>query len=97
MSSESHAGASKVFVSSHALILHKLSKLRGVETGPKKFRELIRELAMLLAYEATIDLDLVPMPVTTPMGETEGHALSQKVAWSRSCARGWGWSKGSGR
>lgn len=68
-----------VFVSNHALILHKLSKLRSVETGPKKFRELIRELSMLLAYEATIDLDLVPLQVTTPMGETEGRVLSQKV------------------
>jgi uracil phosphoribosyltransferase len=68
-----------VFVSNHALILHKLSKLRSVETGPKKFRELIRELSMLLAYEATVDLDLVPLQVTTPMGETEGRILSQKV------------------
>ena len=69
----------KVYVSNHALILHKLSKLRSVDTGPKKFRELIRELSMLLAYEATIDLDLVPLPVTTPMGQTEGRVLSQKV------------------
>jgi uracil phosphoribosyltransferase len=73
------AGDPNLFVSNHALILHKLSKLRSVETGPKKFRELIRELSMLLAYEATVDLDLVPLPVTTPMGETEGHALAQKV------------------
>ena len=79
MSSESRTNDSNVFVSNHALILHKLSKLRSVDTGPKKFCELIRELAMLLAYEATIDLDLVPLAVTTPMGETEGHVLSQKV------------------
>jgi uracil phosphoribosyltransferase len=79
MAGEFFADALNVFVSSHALILHKLSKLRSVDTGPKKFRELIRELAMLLAYEATIDLDLVPLAVTTPMGETEGHVLSQKV------------------
>jgi uracil phosphoribosyltransferase len=73
------AGAPNVFVSNHALILHKLTKLRSVETGPKKFRELIRELAMLLAYEATVDLDLEPLPVTTPMAETEGKVLAQKV------------------
>ena len=79
MAPESQANDSNVFVSNHALILHKLSKLRSVDTGPKKFRELIRELAMLLAYEATIDLDLLPLPVTTPMGETDGCALAQKV------------------
>ena len=73
------AGEPNLFVSNHALILHKLTKLRSVDTGPKKFRELIRELSMLLAYEATIDLELVPMPVTTPMGQAEGRALAQKV------------------
>ena len=35
MASDSNAGDSNVFVSNHALILHKLSKLRSVETGPK--------------------------------------------------------------
>jgi uracil phosphoribosyltransferase len=68
-----------VFVSNHALILHKLTKLRDVNTGPKKFRELIRELSILLAYEATQDLDLVPRQVTTPMGEANGYMLAQKV------------------
>jgi uracil phosphoribosyltransferase len=75
----SESSGSNVFVSNHALILHKLSKLRSVETGPKKFRELIRELSMLLAYEATADLELRPLPITTPMGETVGHALAQKA------------------
>jgi uracil phosphoribosyltransferase len=68
-----------VYVSNHALILHKLTKLRDVNTGPKKFRELIRELSMLLAYEATQDLELSPKRVTTPMGEAEGYELAQKV------------------
>jgi uracil phosphoribosyltransferase len=68
-----------VFVSNHALILHKLTKLRDVNTGPKKFRELIRELSILLAYEATQDLDLAPRQVTTPMGEANGYMLAQKV------------------
>lgn len=68
-----------VFVSNHALILHKLTKLRDVDTGPKKFRELIRELSMLLAYEATQDLVLEPRQVTTPMGEAKGYMLAQTV------------------
>jgi uracil phosphoribosyltransferase len=68
-----------VVVSDHALIRHKLTKLRDVDTGPKKFRELIRELAILLAYEATADLSLRPRQVTTPMGEAQGYVLSDKV------------------
>ena len=47
---------SNIYVSSHPLIAHKLTKLRDVNTEPKKFRELVRELAGLLAYEATSEL-----------------------------------------
>jgi len=68
-----------VFVSNHALILHKLTKLRDVDTEPKKFRELIRELSILLAYEATQDLALSPTTVTTPMGVAKGHRLQEKI------------------
>ena len=49
-----------VFVSPHPLVAHKLTLLRDVETNPKKFRELVRELAGLLAYEATMDLSIDP-------------------------------------
>ena len=58
-----------VFVSGHPLIQHKLSILRDKRTEPKKFRELIREIAILLAYEATADLGLKPKDVETPMGD----------------------------
>jgi uracil phosphoribosyltransferase len=68
-----------VYVSNHALVLHKLTKLRDVSTKPKKFRELIRELSMLLAYEATQDLSLSSTRVTTPMGEAEGYELTDKI------------------
>lgn len=68
-----------VFVSNHALIRHKLTKLRDVDTGPKKFRELIRELSILLAYEATQDLSLSPRQVMTPMGQADGYVLTEKV------------------
>jgi uracil phosphoribosyltransferase len=68
-----------VFVSNHALILHKLTILRDVSTEPKKFRELIRELAILLAYEATRDLALNARSVTTPMGAADGHELAEKI------------------
>ncbi len=45
-----------VFESTHPLVKHKLTLLRSKSTEPKKFRELVRELAMLLCYEATTDL-----------------------------------------
>ncbi|MFH1926771.1 MAG: uracil phosphoribosyltransferase [Chloroflexota bacterium] len=68
-----------IYQSNHPLIKHKLSLLRSVETGPKKFRELIREIAILLAYEATADLSLKEILVTTPMTEASGHQLTEKV------------------
>lgn len=68
-----------VFVSDHALILHKLTILRDVNTEPKKFRELVRELSILLAYEATRDLALGYKRVTTPMGDADGHVLTEKI------------------
>jgi uracil phosphoribosyltransferase len=67
------------FPSQHPLVRHKLTLLRNVETGPKKFRELIRELAILLAYEATADLHLEPQEVTSPMGQVAGWKLKEKI------------------
>jgi uracil phosphoribosyltransferase len=68
-----------LFVSDHPLVKHKIALLRDVETHPKKFRELVRELSMLLGYEATRDLTLVTEPVTTPMGSAEGQRLRTKI------------------
>jgi len=69
----------KVNISNHPLIRHKVTLLRSIETEPKKFRELIREVAILLAYEATADLRVESIPVQTPMAETLGHELMDKV------------------
>jgi uracil phosphoribosyltransferase len=68
-----------VFPSPHPLVKHKLTLLRDMKTEPKKFRELIRELAMLIAYEATADLALVDKDVITPMGHTQGAQLADKI------------------
>jgi uracil phosphoribosyltransferase len=51
---------SNVYESRHPLVAHKLSRLRDKSTEPKKFRELVREIAALLAYEATADLMTTP-------------------------------------
>nr|MBC7244931.1 uracil phosphoribosyltransferase [Chloroflexota bacterium] len=69
----------KVYVSNHPLIQHKVTLLRNVETEPKKFRELIREVAILLAYEATADLGLKEITVQTPLARTTGYELTDKI------------------
>ncbi|HYF63227.1 MAG TPA: uracil phosphoribosyltransferase, partial [Herpetosiphonaceae bacterium] len=56
-----------VHVSSHPLIHHKLTLLRRIESEPKKFRELVREITQFLLYEATADLPLAPRPIETPL------------------------------
>jgi uracil phosphoribosyltransferase len=68
-----------VFPSTHPLVKHKLTLLRDTGTGPKKFRELVRELAILLAYEATADLALIDTDVRTPMGQARGAELADKI------------------
>ncbi len=68
-----------VFPSPHPLVAHKLARLRNVETEPKKFRELVRELAALMAYEVTADLAVRPMQVKTPMGIANGQDLQEKI------------------
>ncbi|WP_374688064.1 uracil phosphoribosyltransferase [Promineifilum sp.] len=68
-----------VFESQHPLVKHKLTMLRDTSTKPKKFRELIRELSMLLCYEATADLSTAPLEVETPMGRAMGSELVDKI------------------
>jgi uracil phosphoribosyltransferase len=70
---------SNVFPSPHPLVAHKLTRLRDQATDPKKFRELVREIAALLAYEATQDLLLRPRPVQTPLASAPGWDLQEKV------------------
>ena len=70
----------KVFQSNHPLIQHKLALLRDTTTEPKRFRELIRDVAVLLVCEATTDLELDEVTLTTPMGVTHGNILKQKIA-----------------
>lgn len=70
---------SNIYASSHPLVAHKLSRLRDKRTNPKKFRELVREISALLAYEATADLKTVPRQLETPLASTEGQELREKV------------------
>lgn len=68
-----------VFESKHPLILHKLSKLRATSTEPKQFRELARELAIMLGYEAMSSLEVAETEIETPMGAATGHALKARI------------------
>jgi uracil phosphoribosyltransferase len=68
-----------VFPSAHPLVAHKLALLRDKNTEPKKFRELIPEIAALLAYEATADLILTPVQVETPLAIAECQMLEEKI------------------
>jgi len=70
---------SKVIVPDHALLKHKITILRNKDTDVSDFRRLIGEIAMLLGYEATKDLELGEISVTTPLCETKGYSLSKQV------------------
>lgn len=70
---------STVHASNHPLIAHKLSRLRDKNTEPKKFRELVREISGLLAYEATADLQTTPVEVETPLTTMTAHQLKEKI------------------
>jgi uracil phosphoribosyltransferase len=63
----------------HPLIQVHLTRLRNKDTQPSLFRASVKRLATLLAYEATKDLHLVPTTVETPLTETVGVELSQRV------------------
>lgn len=71
--------SANIFSSSHPLAQHKLTLLRRKTTEPKKFRELVSELAMMIVYEATRDLPLLPYIVETPLTTTQGTSMGEKI------------------
>lgn len=62
----------------HPLIQHKLSLIRDEKTGPKEFRELLEEIAMLMAYEITRDLPLEETTIKTPVSTCNCKMLAGK-------------------
>ena len=67
-----------LLVVQHPLVQHKLTLLRDRRTPTKIFKELVDEIAMLMAYEATSDLSLEPAPVESPLEQTIGVRVSGK-------------------
>ncbi|WP_252501939.1 uracil phosphoribosyltransferase [Sporosarcina sp. Marseille-Q4943] len=68
----------KVHVFDHPLIQHKLTHIRDVNTGTKEFRELVDEVATLMAYEITRDLPLTEVEVETPVQTAKSNVLAGK-------------------
>ncbi len=73
---------SSITIFDHPLIQHKLAILRDKKTGSKQFRELVSEIAMLMCYEATRDLELKDVEIETPMCKTTAKMLAgRKLAF----------------
>ena len=69
---------SKVVVMDHPLIQHKIGYIRRKQTGTKDFRQTISEIAMLICYEATRELQLSDIQIETPICEATVKALKGK-------------------
>lgn len=69
---------SELHVMDHPLIQHKVSMIRDKNTGPKEFRELVDEIATLMAYEVTRDLPLEEVEIETPIKKDKFKILSGK-------------------
>lgn len=69
---------SNVTVIDHPLVQHKLTKMREKDTPTVEFRRLLREIAMLLCYEATRDLELTTTTIETPLATMEAPVIAGK-------------------
>ncbi len=65
-------------VISHPLILHKLTIMRDVETSPQEFRQLLKEISLLMGYEVTRDFELEQTTVATPLTTAEFPRLTAR-------------------
>ena len=65
----------KVYVFDHPLIQHKVTQMRKIETPVKEFRDLAREVSMLMGFEATRDLPLKEIEIETPICKTKANML----------------------
>jgi uracil phosphoribosyltransferase len=68
-----------LFVSNHPLVEHKVTLLSDARTDHQLFRALVRELTVLLVYEATRDLPLQPVTYRTPLEETRGGEVAARI------------------
>jgi len=69
----------RLVICDHPLIQHKLTIIRDKTTNTKQFRELVDEVAMLMAYELTRDVPLVSVEVETPVQIAQGKAIAGRM------------------
>lgn len=67
---------SQLHVIDHPMIQHKLTIMREKNTGSKDFRELLKEISLLMGYEVTRDLPLTEVEIETPICKTTAHKVS---------------------
>ncbi|AKL93724.1 uracil phosphoribosyltransferase Upp [Clostridium aceticum] len=68
----------KVITIDHPLIQHKLTLIRDKNTGSKDFRDLVKEVSLLMGYEVTRDLPLEEIEIETPVCTTKSKVISGK-------------------
>jgi uracil phosphoribosyltransferase len=68
-----------VFVVKHPLVEHHVTRMRRASTRPSEFRDLVRRLAALMAYEATQDLPTKPYRVETPLTHADGCQVKGRI------------------
>src|SRR5262245_3978220 len=73
--------AAPVHVSAHPLIHHRLARLRDVATRPPAFRNLVAAISRVLFYQATLDVKLRPVTVTTPLAEMTCQEVAEKIGF----------------
>ena len=69
---------SQLHIIDHPMVQHKLSIMRDIHTGSKDFRELLKEISLLMGYEVTRDLPLEPVEIETPMRKMTARVISGK-------------------
>ena len=69
---------SKVTVVDHPLVQHKLTLMRDINCGTKDFRQLLSEIAMLMAYEVTRELPLEEIEIETPIAKCKSKIIAGK-------------------
>ena len=65
----------KIYVFDHPLIQHKVSQIRNKETSTKDFRQIVKEIAMLMTFESSRDLPLKEVEIETPICKTTVNVL----------------------
>ncbi len=68
----------KIHVVDHPMIQHKLTLMRNKNTSTRTFRELVNEVAMLLGYEVTRDLELDKLTIETPLETMDAPVIKGK-------------------